>query len=384
MNEAYIADAVRTPIGKLGGALAPLTAVELGTHVVRALLARTRVAPEDVEEIFLGNARQAGGGPDPARQILRSAGIPEKIPAHTVNMACVSGLKAVAAAAASVRRGEARCVVAGGAESMSSVPPEPEARGDRRPGRQTLPVGLGCSLPDMDTVETAEALGKSHEVPREASDAYAARSQRLCEAARKAGCFRGETAPIEVAAKTTRVEADEHPRDGVTLESLLKLKPVFAEDGLITAGSASGAADGAAAVLVAGEVFLKEKGLEPLARIVDWTQVDVRPPATGIGPVPAIRLLLDQQKLELDDIELFELNETFACHVLACLRNIAIDPERLNVLGGGVALGHPVGGTGARITTTLLHEMKRRRARRGLATLGASRGLGMAMLLERP
>ncbi|UCF81284.1 MAG: thiolase family protein [Acidobacteriota bacterium] len=384
MNEAYIVDAVRTPIGKLGGALAPLTAAELGAHVVRALLGRAKVAPEDVEEIFLGTARQAGGGSDPARQILRSAGIPKDAPAHTVNMACASGLKAVALAAASVRRGEARCVVAGGAESMSSVPPEPEARGDRRPGRQTLPEGFSCPIPDMDMGETVEAIGKSREVSREASDAYAARSQRLCEAARKAGRFRDEIAPIEVAAKTTRVEADEYPRDGVTLESLLKLKPVFAEDGLITAGSASGSADGAAAVLVADKAFLKEKDLEPLARIVDWTQVDVQPAMIGIGPVPATRLLLDQQKLELDDIGLIELNETFACHVLTCLREITIDPERLNVLGGGVALGHPIGGAGVRIMTTLLHEMKRRRARRGLATLCASGGLAMAMLVERP
>jgi acetyl-CoA C-acetyltransferase len=384
MNEAYIVDAVRTPLGKFGGALAPLTVVELGAHVVRALLDRTGVAPEDVEEIFIGNARQAGGGSDPARQILHSAGIPEKIPAHTVRMACASGLKAVALAAASVHRGEARCVVAGGAESMSHVPVESGTHEDRRPGRQTLPDGFGCPLPDMDTGETAEAIGKSREISRESSDAYAARSQQLCEAARKAGRFRDEIAPVEVAAKTTRVEADEHPRDGVTLESLLELKPLFAEGGLVTAGSAAGSADGAAAVLVASEAFLEENGLEPLARVADWTQVDVKPAKLGTGPLPATRLLLDRRKLELDDIELFELNETFACQVLACLRDIAIDPERLNVLGGDVALGHPIGGAGARITTTLLHEMKRRRARRGLATLCASGGFGMAMLVERP
>jgi acetyl-CoA C-acetyltransferase len=388
----YIASALRSPIGKYGGAFASTPAPDLGAAVVRGLFSRSGVEPREAGLLVFGHARQAGSGPNPARQVLHGAGIPVESPAYTVNMACASGLQAVALAAQTVAGGEADCAVAGGMENMSRMPYmlEPEARWGYRLGHQPLTDamyrdGFACPLSGMLMGETAEKLASIAGISRFASDAYAAESQNRCEAARKAGLFRDEIVPVEVPApKGPRlVEEDEHPRDGVTMKDLAALKPVFARDGVVTAGNASGITDGAAALLLTPEDFFKTHRAEPLARIVDWVSVGLDPSIMGRGPVPATFQLLARRNLGLDDVDLVEMNEAFACQVLACLRDLPVEMERLNVNGGAIALGHPIGCTGARILVTLAHEMKRRRARRGLATLCVSGGLGMAMLLER-
>ena len=391
--DVVLAAALRTPIGRFGGSLSGLPAAAIGAAVCRAVLDRTGVPADRIDDVIIGNARQAGGGPNVARQIAHRAGLPDAVPAWTVNQACASGLRAVISAWQAIRLGEARLVLAGGVETMSGLPYFlPEARWGHRMGHLDLVDGMYrdgflCPLCGLVMGETAEALAAPFGIGRDAQDRYAAESQQRCERARRDGRFLDELVPVDVTdrrGRTTAVDTDEHPRDGMTTARLAKLPPVFRAGGTVHAGNASGITDGGAALLVASASAAAALGLEPLARLVDHATVGVDPARMGIGPVPAIRAVLDRQRLSLDDIDLIELNEAFAVQVLACARELDLDLERVNVNGGAIALGHPIGASGARILVTLLHEMKRRGARRGLAALCVSGGLGAALLVERP
>jgi acetyl-CoA C-acetyltransferase len=389
-TNVVVTHALRTPIGKYLGGLSGLTAADLGIHVVKALLAQSGVAPADVGELIFGNARQAGGGPNVARQILVKGGIPNTSTAYTVNMACASGLKSVQLAAESVRRGDVKVAIAGGTESMSRLPFFLEGfRTGYRLGN--APVvdamykdGFDCPMAKKPMGATAETLAKNYSIGRPEQDEFAASSQQKCEAARKAKKFDAEIAPITVEGKAgpTVIAADEHPRDGITVASMAKLPPVFDKNGTVHAGNSSGITDGAAAVILMAEDEAQRRGLAPLARLGEFVQVGVDPEIMGIGPVPAVNELGRRTGRKVGDYDLIELNEAFAAQVLACDRELKLPRERLNVNGGSIALGHPIGATGARILVTLLHEMKKRSARRGLATLCVSGGLGVALEVE--
>jgi acetyl-CoA C-acetyltransferase len=392
MTNVYLVGSARTPIGRFGGTLAAWTAADMGAAVAAESLRRARLDPSQIQESIWGSARQAGGGPNVARQITYRAGAPETVPAYTVNQACGSGLKAIILGAQEIMLGRARAVLAGGTESMSRVPFYAEgARWGMRMGNTELVDGMyrdGFNDPLSGLVmgETAENLARRYEISRDEQDEYALRSQRRAEAAIDSGRLDDETFPLEIQGRkgeATRFTRDEHYRAGTTIESLKKLPPVFSKEGTVTAGNSSGITDGAAALVVMSEEALKESGAEAEARVVDYEITGVAPEIMGIGPVPAVRGLLARQKLTLDEIDLIELNEAFAAQVIACDRELGLDPERLNVNGGAIALGHPIGCTGVRITATLLHEMKKRGARRGLATLCVSGGMGLALLVER-
>ena len=392
MKPIFLTGAVRTPIGRFGGSLQSWTAADLGTSVAKESLRRANVRPDQIDDSIWGCARQAGGGPNVARQITFRAGVPDRVPAFTVNQACGSGLRAVILAAEQIMLGRANIVLAGGTESMSRVPYFAEgARWGARMGHTELVDGMyrdGFNDPLSGLVmgETAERLASLYEISRDEQDEYALRSQHRALAAIAAGRFTEEIFPLELKdrkANVTLFASDEHVRAKTSIEDLRKLASVFAKDGTVTAGNSSGITDGAAAITVISETALKESGADPLARIVDYEIVGVSPEIMGIGPVPAVRAILGRQKLTLADVDLIELNEAFAAQVIACDRDLQFDQERLNVNGGAIALGHPIGCTGVRITATLLHEMKKRKARRGLATLCISGGMGIAMLVER-
>lgn len=379
-------------MGKFGGALRELSAADLGVVAARVALERASVEARQVEEVIFGCARQAGVGPNVARQVtLRALGpvLGTPVPAMTVNQACASGLQAVALAAERILSGQADCVLAGGAESMSRVPYLVEgARWGMKMGHQRLTDAMyrdGFLDPISELVmgETAEVLAEEYKIPRPEQDAYACRSHQRAARAWEEGRFREEVAPVEVPEKkgVHLVEQDETFRADSTEAKLATLPPVFKPDGTVTAGNASQITDGAAAVVVASDALVEKQDLKPLARIEAWVTVGVDPKRMGIGPVPAVQELLSKTGARQEDFELIELNEAFAAQVLACDRELRFDPERLNVNGGAIALGHPIGCSGARIVTTLVHEMRRRRARRGLATLCVSGGLGMAMSL---
>jgi acetyl-CoA C-acetyltransferase len=363
----------------------------LGTVAVGEARVRAGVDPASVDEVLIGQARQAGNGPNPARQVGFRSGIPESVTATTVNMACGSGLKAVMLGADAIALGRADVVLAGGIESMSRVPYLVEgARWGLRLGHGEFTDGMyrdgfHCMLADMVMGETAEKLATLHGITRDEQDRFALESQHRAARAAEEGRFADETVAIDVPArkgKTERFDTDEHVRGDVTIEKMRKLPPVFSKTGTVTAGNSSGITDGAAAtVLVSGE-FLERRGLRPLARVVDFAVAGVDPTIMGIGPVPAIRNLLERTGMTVEDFGLVELNEAFAAQVLACLRELPIDPERLNVNGGAIALGHPIGCTGTRILTTLVHEMKKRKVERGLATLCISGGMGIALAVE--
>jgi len=382
---------VRTPIGKFGGALAPLTAADLGTAAARAALERGGCAPERVDQVIFGHGRQAGGGPNTARQVAFRAGVPVERPAFTINQACGSGLQSVLSAARAIRLGEAKVVLAGGTESMSNTPYFlPRARWGQRLGHDRLVDGMyrdGFDDPLSELVmgETAEELAEEAGIDRQASDRWAAASQQRCERARGAGRFEREIVPVEVPGRkgAVTVATDEHPRDGVDETTLAKLKPVFRDGGRVTAGNASGITDGAAAILVASESAAEELGLPVAARLVDYQVVGVDPRIMGIGPVPAVKQLFERTGDGYGDVDQVELNEAFACQVLACLEELPFDPERVNPDGGAIALGHPIGCTGARILVTLIHGLAERDGKRGLATLCVSGGMGLAALVER-
>lgn len=392
MKNVYLVGSARTPIGKFGGTLAEWTAADLGVAVAQEALKRAGISPEQIQDSIWGSARQAGGGPNVARQITYRAGVPETVPGYTVNQACGSGLRTIILAAEQIMLGRARAVLAGGTESMSRVPYYAEgARWGMRLGNTALVDGMyrdGFNDPLSGLVmgETAENLARQYEISREEQDAYALRSQQRAEAAISSGRLDDEIVTLEIKGRKGESKTfarDEHYRAGTSLESLKKLPTVFSKDGTVTAGNSSGITDGAAALVVMSEEMLKESGAQAEARIVDYETAGVAPEIMGIGPVPAVRALLARQNLKLDDIDLIELNEAFAAQVIACDRDLGFDAEKLNVNGGAIALGHPIGCTGVRIMTTLLHEMKKRDARRGLATLCVSGGMGLALLVER-
>jgi acetyl-CoA C-acetyltransferase len=393
MKNVYLTASVRTPIGRFGGTLASWTAADLGVAAAKAALERANLSPEQIQNSIWGCARQAGGGPNVARQITYRAGVPDSVPAFTVNQACGSGLQAIILAAQEIMLGHARIVLAGGTESMSRVPYFAEgARWGLRMGNNDLVDGMyrdGFNDPLSGLVmgQTAENLARKYDIARDEQDEYALRSQQRAQAAIDAGRFDSETVALEIKGRkgeAAQFARDEHPRTGTTSGDLQKLAPVFSKDGTVTAGNSSGITDGGAALVVMSEDALREAKVEPQARIVDYEVTGVAPEIMGIGPVPAIRSLLARQQLKLSDIDLIELNEAFAAQVIACDRELGFDAERLNVNGGAIALGHPIGCTGVRITTTLLHEMGKRSAKLGLSTLCISGGMGIALLLERP
>lgn len=390
MEDVFILSAVRTAIGKFGGGLASLTAVELGTIAAKAALERAGVDPKQVDETIFGNARQAGGGPNPGRQISVNSGVPVEAPAYTINQACASGLKTMALGWQEIGHGNLECVLAGGTESMSNLPYYlMNGRWGYRLGNAELVDGMYKDgfmdpLSKMVMGETAEVLAEQYKIGREEQDAYALESQQRAEKAIQAGRFKDEIVPVTIEGKkgATVVDTDEHPFLGATLEKMAKLKPVFAKTGTVTAGNSSGITDGAAAVVLASGKFVARHGLKPMARVLGATSAGVDPRVMGIGPVPAVRKYEAKFGTKLEEFELVELNEAFAAQVLACDRELHFERARLNVNGGAIALGHPIGCTGTRIAVTLLHEMKKRGARKGLATLCVSGGMGMAMGLE--
>jgi acetyl-CoA C-acetyltransferase len=389
LQAVYILSGVRTPIGKFGGEMASLTAADMGVAAAKAAIERAGIQAAQVEETIFGNARQAGGGPNPARQISIRSGVPQEVPAFTVNKACASGLKAIALAYQSILLGDASCILAGGTESMSRLPYYLEARWGFRLGNQELVDGMYrdgffCPMAKMVMGETAELLAEHYKISREEQDEFALTSQSRAARAIKAGRFNDEIVPVTIEGKkgATVFSRDEHPFPEASMERLGKLDPVFSKTGSITAGNSSGITDGAAAVIVASEHFVKTNNLKPLARISAVTSAGVDPRDMGIGPVPAVRKLEDKHNLRLHEFGLIELNEAFAAQVLACDRELNLNRERLNVSGGAIALGHPIGCTGTRITVTLLHEMLKRNTKRGVATLCVSGGMGMALALE--
>ncbi len=391
MREVLIAGAVRTPIGKFGGALAGMPGAQLAAAAATEALRRAGVRPEQIEDVVFGCARQAGNGPNVARQVAWRAGVPREVPAFTVNMACGSGLKAIDYAFRAVRDGDADVVLAGGFENMSRVPYLMlGARWGYRMGEQQAVDamyhdGLLCPLSNMIMGETAERLVDQYSISRDEQDAFALRSQQRAGKAWSEGRFAAETFPVKVPGKKGDVEftQDEHPRPDTTPASLAKLAPVFKKAGSVTAGNSSGITDGASALVVISRQKADALGVKPMARILGVAAAGVDPHIMGIGVVPATRKLLERTGLALADFDLLEVNEAFAAQVIACDRELGFDPEKLNVNGGAIAVGHPIGATGARITTTLLHEMQRRQARRGLATLCISGGQGLAAAYER-
>jgi acetyl-CoA C-acetyltransferase len=392
MRPVFVLSAVRTPIGKFGGSFAALSAADLGEAAARAAIERSGLPATAIDETIFGHARQAGGGPNTARQVSHRAGVPDSVPAFTVNKACASSLKALTLGALSIAAGENHLILTGGTECMSATPYLlPRARFGHRMGHAELVDamyrdGFLCPLCGELMGSTAENLAREYGILRAEQDAYAAESQRRAARANESGRFADEIAPVEIAGRkgTTRVEKDEHPRPDTTVEALAKLPPVFdPENGTVHAGNSSGITDGAAALVLGSEEEANKSGVEPLARVLAWTSAGVDPARMGIGPVPAIKAILQKAGKKLSDVDLVELNEAFAAQVIACARELPFDMARVNVNGGAIALGHPIGATGARITTTLLHEMKKRDAKLGLATLCVSGGMGMAVLFER-
>ena len=386
----------RTPIGKFGGAFKDIHAAELGAVAAVAAIERAGIAAADIQEVLMGHGRPAGVGPNPARQVGHRAGVPDAAPAYTINKACAGGMQAVASGAQSILLGESDVVLAGGIENMSRVPylvDAADARWGHKMGHfQFVDAmyrdGFQDPLSGLIMGETAEVLARRYGITRHQSDAFALESQRKAEAAQKAGYFDREIAPVTVTERGQRREitTDEHPRHGSTIEAIAKLPLTFPKveghDGIISAGSASGITDGAAALVLASSAFAEARGLTPLARIVGWASAGVDPRIMGIGPVPAVAKLQQRTGLGLGDFDLIEINEAFAAQVLAVLKDVPIPIEKLNVNGGAIALGHPIGCSGARIIVTLLHELMRRGQQRGLATLCVSGGMGMALAIE--
>ena len=383
-NQAiYLVAAVRTPIGKFGGALGKLTAPDLGVAAAKATIERSGIDPAVIDETIFGNARQAGVGPNAARQVSIRAGLRHETPAYTVNQACGSGLRAIMNAADEIRLGRGKVLLAGGTESMSNTPYLlPRVRWGMRMGNSEVVDGMYrdgffCPLADEMMGATAETLADRYAISRDEQDQFAMESQQKAARAYEKHRFADEIVPLP------QLDHDEHPRFETDLGSLAKLPPVFRKNGTVHAGNSSGVTDGASSMLVASEAAVREHNLQPMARIAGYAQAGVDPKVMGIGPVPATRKLLADTGVSLDDIDLIELNEAFAAQVIACDRELHFDRSKLNVHGGAISLGHPIGATGARITTTLLHALHAHDKRLGLATLCISGGMGLSMLVER-
>ena len=391
MSDAFILSAARTPIGKFGGGLSTVPATDLGATAIRAAVERAGIAPERVDEVFMGQVIQAGAGQAPARQAALRAGLPNGVSATTINKVCGSGLKAVMLGAAAIRAGDARVIVAGGMENMNLGPYLlPGARAGYRLGNadvvdSTVHDGLWCAICDVHMGAHAERVAAKHDVTREAQDAFAVRSHQRALAAIAEGRFRDEIVPVEVPGKKgpTVVDTDENPRADTSLEALARLKPAFQPDGgTVTAGNAPGITDGAAALVLASSEAVQRDAVTPMARITGYAQADVAPEWLFEAPIDGVRRLLDKLNMRLDEFDLIEINEAFAAQVLADGNALGFDWDKVNVNGGAIALGHPIGASGARVLTTLLYELRRRGGRRGLATLCLGGGGAVALAVE--
>ncbi len=389
-DSVVIVSAARTPIGSFNGSLGTLPAHELGRTAIAAALERAGVEPAEVSEVIIGQILTAAQGQNPARQASVNAGVPVEVPAYGVNMLCGSGLKSVAMACQAILQGDSTAVVAGGQESMSQAPHAAHLRAGVKMGSHEfvdtmIKDGLWDAFHGYHMGNTAENVARKWQITREEQDRFACASQNKAEAAIKAGRFGEEIVPVTIRTRKgeTVVDTDEYPRFGTTLEALAKLRPAFDREGTVTAGNASGINDGAAALVVMSGREAERRGIEPLARIVSWAQAGVDPAIMGTGPIPAARRALEKAGWSVENLDLVEANEAFAAQAIAVNRELGWDPEKVNVNGGAIALGHPIGASGARILTTLLHEMKRRDARRGLATLCIGGGMGIAMCVAR-
>ncbi len=391
MEDIFIVGAARTPIGKFGGSLARTPASDLGALVIRKLLERSGVAAEQVSEVIMGQVLAAATGQNPARQAAMRAGLPHMIPAMTINKVCGSGLKAAMLGAQSIANGDSDIVVAGGQESMSLAPHAlPGSRdgfrmGDGKMVDTMIIDGLWDVYNQYHMGVTAENVAKEYAVTRQEQDEFAVASQNKAEAAQKAGRFKDEIIPVEIASKKgpALFADDEYPRHGATIDALQSLKPAFDKNGTVTAGNASGINDGAAAVILCSQKKLKELGLKPLARVKAFASAGVDPKYMGMGPVPASKRCLARAGWEPKDLDLLEINEAFAAQAIAVNRQMGWDTKKVNVNGGAIALGHPIGASGARVLVTLLHEMQKRGAKRGLASLCIGGGMGVALAVER-
>jgi acetyl-CoA C-acetyltransferase len=390
MSEVVIVSAARTAIGSFNGALSTLPAHDLGKVILQAVMERAKVEAGEVSEVMLGQILTAGQGQNPARQASVNAGLPVDVPAYGVNMLCGSGLKTVAMAYQAVRSGDSSIVIAGGQESMSQAPHAAYLRAGAKMGSvemvdTMIKDGLWDAFNGYHMGNTAENVAEKWQITREQQDQFAVASQNKAEAAVKGGRFKDEIVPVTI--KTRKgdvvVEQDEYPRFGATLEGMQKLRPAFSKDGSVTAGNASGINDGAAAVMVMSAKEAERRGLTPLARIVSWGQAGVDPAIMGSGPIPASRMALKRAGWSTDDLDLVEANEAFAAQACAVNKDLGWDTDKVNVNGGAIALGHPVGASGARVLVTLLHEMQKRDAKKGLATLCIGGGMGIALCVAR-
>ena len=388
--DVVIVSAARTPVGSFLGGLSSLPASKLGEVAIKAALERAGVRPDEVDEVILGHVLQAAAGQGPARQAAMGAGIPKEAPAWSLNQICGSGLRAVAIAAQQIKLGDARIVDAGGQESMSQAPHAEALRtgqkmGDIKLVDTMISDGLWDAFNGYHMGQTAENVADRFGISRGDQDAFAVASQNKAEAAQKAGRFDAEIAPVTIPGRKgdTVVDRDEFIRHGATLEAMQGLKPAFTKEGSVTAANASGLNDGAAALVLMSADDAKARGLEPLARIVSSATAGVDPAVMGTGPIPASRKALEKAGWTVADLDLVESNEAFAAQSLCVLRELGLDPDRVNVNGGAIAIGHPIGASGARILTTLLHEMKRRDVKKGLATLCIGGGMGVALCVER-
>jgi acetyl-CoA C-acetyltransferase len=390
MSDVVIAGAARTPVGAFNGALASLTAAELGTIAISSALERAGIPASDVDEVVLGQVLTAATGMNPARQALLAAGIPNDRTAYLVNQVCGSGLRSVAQGFQAIKLGEANVVVAGGQESMSQAPHASQMRNGTKMGDVTLvdtmiKDGLWCAMMGYHMGNTAENVAEKWQITRDEQDAFAAGSQQKAEAAQNAGRLKDEITPVTISSRKgdVVVEADEYPRHGTTIETLGRLRPAFSKDGTVTAGNASGINDGAAAIILTSSDEAESRGLKPLARIASWATAGVEPSVMGSGPIPASRKALEKAGWSVDDLDLVEANEAFAAQAIAVNRDMGWDPAIVNVNGGAIAIGHPIGASGARVLVTLLHEMEKRDAKKGLTTLCIGGGMGIAMCIER-
>jgi len=390
MTEIVIASAARTPVGSFNGALSALPAHELGKVAIEGAMSRAGVAPAEVDEVILGQVLQAGEGQNPARQAAIAAGIPVESPAWALNQLCGSGLRAVALGFQQIAQGDASIVVAGGQESMSQAPHCMHMRNGTKMGPAELvdtmiKDGLWDAFNGYHMGTTAENVARQWQITREQQDAFALGSQNRAEAAQKAGRFKDEIVPVTIKGRKgdVVVDADEYIRQGVEMEMLSKLRPAFEKDGTVTAGNASGINDGAAATVLMSAAEASRRGITPMARIVSWASVGVDPAIMGSGPIPASRKALEKAGWSVDDLDLIESNEAFAAQSCAVLKELGFDPAKVNVNGGAIAIGHPIGASGARVLNTLLFEMARRDAKKGLATLCIGGGMGIAMCVER-
>ncbi|MBP5858309.1 acetyl-CoA C-acetyltransferase [Marivibrio halodurans] len=390
MSEIVIAAAARTPVGAFNGALSSVPASYLGSIAIKEALSRAQVEPEAVDEVVMGQILIAAQGQNPARQAAVEAGIPVEKTAYQMNQLCGSGLRSVALGMQAIKAGDADIIVAGGQESMSQAPHAAYLRSGQKMGDlkfvdTMIRDGLWCAFNGYHMGNTAENVARQWQLTREQQDEFAALSQQKAEAAQKAGRFKDEIIPVTIKGRKgdTVVEEDEHPKHGTTAESLAKLRPAFDKEGTVTAGNASGINDGAAACVLMSAEEAKKRGITPLARIVSWATAGVDPSIMGTGPIPSSKKALEKAGWKPEDLDLIEANEAFAAQALAVNKDMGWDPEKVNVNGGAIALGHPIGASGQRVFVTLLHEMQKRDAKKGLATLCIGGGMGIAMCVER-